>query len=120
MSGIESSHSTKDVEKSLSCICFPVSGLPQVEDGLGGTGPGGKEGDIAVNIEPLRQHPPVVAEGDWGVQHPAERLLGGTRQTEGEGAAVGLSAGASAGTRPQLQLSVSVSVSVSATGAGTS
>ena len=109
MSGIESSHSTKDVEKSLSCICFPVSGLPQVEDGLSGTGPGGKEGDISVNIEPLRQHPPVVAEGDGGVQHPAERLLGLTGEAEGEGAAVGLVTGAAARARPQLQLSVSAS-----------
>ena len=109
MSGIESSHSTKDVEKSLSCICFPVPGLPQVEDGLGGTRPGGKEGDIAVNVEPLRQHPPVVAEGDRGVQHPAERLLGHGRQAEGEGAAVGLGAGAAAGARPHLELSVSAS-----------
>ena len=107
MSGIKSSHSTQDVEKSLRGICLPVPGLPKVEDGLGGTGPGGEEGDIAVDIEPLGQHPPVVAEADRGVQHPAERLLGGTRQTEGEGAAVGLSAGASAGARPQLQLSIS-------------
>ena len=113
MSGIKSSHATEDVEKSLGGARLPVPGLPQVEDGLGGTGPGGEEGDISVDVEPLGQHPPVVAEGHGGVQHPAERLLGLTRQAEGEGAAVGLRAGAPAGARPHLELSVAAS------GAGT-
>ena len=91
----------------MGCICFTIPSLPQVENGFSGTGPGGKEGDISVNVQPLRQHPPVVAEGDGGVQHPAERLLGLTGEGEGEEAAVGLVTGAATGARPHLELSVS-------------
>ena len=104
MSRIKPPHSSEDVEKSVSGVRLPVPGLPEVEDGLGGTGPGGEECDVSVDVEPLSQHPPVVAERDGGVQHPAESLLGLTGQTEGERGAVGLVAGAAAGARPHLVL----------------
>ena len=102
--GIKPSHSSEDVEKPVSGVGLPVPRLPEVEDGLCRTGSGGEERDISVDIEPLGQHPPVIAERDRSVQHPGERLLGLTGQSEGHVTAVGLVTGAPAGAGPHLVL----------------
>ena len=51
-----------------------------------------------MDIEPLCEHPPVVAQADRRVQHPGQRLLGGRGKSEGVRAgAIGVIAGAATG-----------------------
>ena len=62
VSSIKPSHASDNVEEALGGVGLPVPSLPQVEDGLGGTGPRGEEGNVSVDIESLRQHPPVISQ----------------------------------------------------------
>ena len=51
-----------------------------------------------MDIEPLCEHPPVVAQADRRVQHPGQRLLGGRGKSEGvRTGAIGVIAGAATG-----------------------
>ena len=106
MGSIEPAHSSQYVKKTLCSITLTVSSLPQVENGFSRTGSGGEKCDVSVDVESLGQHPPVIAQGHRGVQHPGQRLLGLTWKTERGGASVGVVTGTSAGAGPHLVLPV--------------
>lgn len=59
--------------------------LPQVQDHSCWTGLGGKVVQVPVQVEFVRQHPPVVAAGLGGVQAAAELLANGEGNAEGIG-----------------------------------
>ena len=77
MGRVKSAHPSEDVEETLGGVSLPVPRLPQVQDGLGGAGSGGKKCNVSVNIEPLGEHSPVIPKRHWGIQHPGQGLLGG-------------------------------------------
>jgi len=68
-------HPPQGVDESCYGGALSVPGLPQVEDGLCGTGLGGEEGHVAIHAEPLRQLSPVVVEGGGRVQEGGHGLL---------------------------------------------
>ena len=53
MGAVHSAHAAQDAEEALGGATLPVPGLPQVENCLGGAGPAGEEGRVAVDVEPL-------------------------------------------------------------------
>ena len=77
------SHPAEGVDEAGHGGALPVPGLPQVEDGLGGTGLGPEEGDVPVDPQPVRQHPPVVVGGGGRVQELGQALLHCQGDSEG-------------------------------------
>ena len=98
--GIEPAHAPQDAEQALGGGRLPVPRLPQHQQRLRGARPCCKVADVAVDVEPLCQHPPVVADGDRGVQHPGEGLLGLGRQPPGGSTFVGAGGRGGAEGRP--------------------
>ena len=68
-------HPPEGVDEAGHGGALPVPGLPQVEDGLGGTGLGPEEVDVPVDPQPVRQQPPVVVGGGRLVQQLSQALL---------------------------------------------
>ena len=83
LSCVMTSHPPEGVDEAGHGGALPVPGLPQVEDGLSGTGLGPEEGDVPVDPQPVRQQPPVVVGGGRLVQQLGQALLHCQGDSEG-------------------------------------
>ena len=98
--GIKPAHAPEDAKEALGGGRLPVPRLPQHQQRLRGARPCCEVADVAVDVEPLGQHPPIVADGDGGVQHPGEGLFGLGGQPPGGPTLVGAGGRGGAEGRP--------------------
>ncbi len=59
--GVETSHAAQNVDEIRQGKDFAIPGFPQVQNGLCWRRPRGKEGHVAMDVQPLREQPPVVS-----------------------------------------------------------